>query len=181
MLNAGSSSLKFFVVRRPAGAQWQLDAKGQIEGIGTSPRLSVKDGNGVRMADESLEAEVSDGRKAVDALAAWLQSKYRGGKVLAVGHRVVHGGSRFTGPAIVDQETLAQLRELIPLAPLHQPYNLAAIEEVFERLPGVPQVACFDTSFHCGHSAVAALVPLPLELRTRGFNDMDFMVCRTNI
>ena len=78
------------------------------------------------MADESLDAEVSDGRKAVDALAAWLQSKYRGGKVLAVGHRVVHGGSRFTGPAIVDQETLAQLRELIPLAPLHQPYNLAA-------------------------------------------------------
>ena len=174
VLNAGSSSLKFFVVRRPAGAQWQLDAKGQIEGIGTSPRLSVKDGNGVRIADESLGAEVSDGRKAVDALAAWLQSKYRGGKVLAVGHRVVHGGSRFTGPAIVDQETLAQLRELIPLAPLHQPYNLAAIEEVFERLPGVPQVACFDTSFHCGHSAVAALVPLPLELRTAGIQRYGF-------
>jgi acetate kinase len=174
VLNAGSSSLKFFVVRRPAGAQWQLDAKGQIEGIGTSPRLSVKDGDGVRIADESLGAEVSDGRKAVDALAAWLQSKYRGGKVLAVGHRVVHGGSRFTGPAIVDQETLTQLRELVPLAPLHQPYNLAAIEEVFERLPGVPQVACFDTSFHRGHSAVAALVPLPLELRNAGIQRYGF-------
>ena len=160
--------------RRPPAAQWQLDAKGQIEGVGTSPRLSVKDGSGASIADESLGAEVSDGREAVDALAAWLQSKYRGGKVLAVGHRVVHGGSRFTGPAIVDQETLAQLRELIPLAPLHQPYNLAAIEEVFKRLPGVPQVACFDTSFHCGHSAVAGLVPLPRELRNVGIQRYGF-------
>jgi acetate kinase len=174
VLNAGSSSLKFCVFRRPASAQWQLDAKGQIEGIGTSPRLSVKDGGGVCMADDNLGAEVSDGRKAVDALAGWLQSKYRGGKVLAVGHRVVHGGSRFGSPAIVDQEILAQLRELIPLAPLHQPYNLAAIEEVFERLPGVPQVACFDTSFHCGHSAVATLVPLPRELRKGGLQRYGF-------
>jgi acetate kinase len=126
------------------------------------------------MADQSLGAEVSDGRKAVDALAIWLQSKYRGGKVLAVGHRVVHGGSRFTGPTIVNQEILAQLRELIPLAPLHQPYNLAAIEEVFERLPGVPQVACFDTSFHSGHSEVAALVPLPKELRKAGLQRYGF-------
>ena len=164
VLNAGSSSLKFCVFRRPEGLQWQLDAKGQIEGIGTSPRLSVKDGCGARIADEKLDAEVSDGRKAVDALAAWLQSKYRGGKVLAVGHRVVHGGAQFAGPTIVDREVLAQLHQLIPLAPLHQPYNLAAIEEVFDRLPGVPQVACFDTSFHCGHSAVAALVPLPRDL-----------------
>jgi acetate kinase len=174
VLNAGSSSLKFCVFRRPASAQWQLDAKGQVEGIGTSPRLSAKDGGGACLADETLGKEVSDGRKAVDALAAWLRSKYRGGKVLAVGHRVVHGGSCFASPTIVNQEILAQLRELIPLAPLHQPYNLAAIEEVFERLPGVPQVACFDTSFHCGHSAVAALVPLPRELRKGGLQRYGF-------
>ena len=174
VLNAGSSSLKFCVFRRPASAQWQLDAKGQIEGIGTSPRLSAKDGSAVCIADESLGKEVSDGRKAVDALAAWLHSKYHGGKVLAVGHRVVHGGSCFASPTIVNQEILAQLRELIPLAPLHQPYNLAAIEEVFERLPGVPQVACFDTSFHCGHSAVTALVPLPQNLREAGLQRYGF-------
>jgi len=174
VLNAGSSSLKFCVFRRPESAQWQLDAKGQVEGIGTSPRLSAKDGGGACLADETLGKEVSDGRKAVDALAAWLRSKYRGGKVLAVGHRVVHGGSCFASPTIVNQEILAQLRELIPLAPLHQPYNLAAIEEVFERLPGVPQVACFDTSFHCGHSAVAALVPLPRELRKGGLQRYGF-------
>jgi acetate kinase len=174
VLNAGSSSLKFCVFRRPKGMQWELDAKGQIEGIGTAPKLSAKDGDGARIADESLSAEVSDGRKAVDALAAWLQSKYRGGKVLAVGHRVVHGGARFAGPTIVDRQVLSQLRELIPLAPLHQPYNLAAIEEVFERLPGVPQVACFDTSFHCGHSAVAALVPLPKDLCKSGLRRYGF-------
>lgn len=174
VLNAGSSSLKFCVFRRPGTLQWQLDAKGQIEGIGTSPRLSVKDGGGVKIADECLGNAVSDGRKAVDALAAWLQAKYRGGKVLAVGHRVVHGGARFVGPTIVDREVLVQLYQLIPLAPLHQPHNLAAIEEVFERLPGVPQVACFDTSFHSGHSAVAALVPLPRELCKSGLQRYGF-------
>jgi acetate kinase len=174
VLNAGSSSLKFCVFRRPEGLQWQLDAKGQIEGIGTSPRLSVKDSAGARIADESLGTEVTDGRKAVDALAAWLQSKYRGGKVLAVGHRVVHGGAWFAGPTIVDRQVLAQLYQLIPLAPLHQPYNLAAIEEVFERLPGVPQVACFDTSFHSSHSAVAALVPLPRNLCKSGLQRYGF-------
>jgi acetate kinase len=87
---------------------------------------------------------------------------------------VVHGGSRFAGPTIVDREILAALCQLIPLAPLHQPYNLAAIEEVFERLPGVPQVACFDTSFHCGHSAVAALVPLPRDLCKSGLQRYGF-------
>ena len=174
VLNAGSSSLKFCVFKRPETLQWQLDAKGQIEGIGTAPRLSVKDGAGAPIADDRLDATVSDGRKAVDALAAWLHGKYHGGKVLGVGHRVVHGGSRFVGPTIVNEETLAQLRELVPLAPLHQPYNLAAIEEVFERLPGVPQVACFDTSFHCSHSAVAALVPLPRELCKSGLQRYGF-------
>ena len=174
VLNAGSSSLKFCVFRRPETRQWQLDAKGQIEGIGTSPRLSVKDGAGAQIADGRLAGAVDDGRKAVDALAAWLHSKYGGGKVLGVGHRVVHGGSRFVGPTVVTEETLAQLNELIPLAPLHQPYNLAAIEEVFERLPGIPQVACFDTSFHCSHSAVAALVPLPRDLCKSGLQRYGF-------
>ena len=174
VLNAGSSSVKFCVFRRPATLQWLLDARGQIEGIGTSPRLSVKDGGGAQIADDALDTVVSDGHKAVDALAAWLRSKYGGGKVLGVGHRVVHGGSRFVTPTIVTREILAQLHELIPLAPLHQPYNLAAIDAVFERLPGVPQVACFDTSFHCGHSAVAELVPLPRELRKAGVQRYGF-------
>jgi acetate kinase len=174
VLNAGSSSLKFCVFQRPEGEGWRLEARGQIEGIGTSPRLSVKDANGESLAKQDLDAAVKDGRDAVAALAAWLRSKYAGSRVLGVGHRVVHGGSQFRSPTIVDRRVLDELKELVPLAPLHQPYNLAAIEAVSERLPGVPQVACFDTSFHRGQSAVAELIPLPRELREAGLQRYGF-------
>ncbi|HEY7818619.1 MAG TPA: acetate kinase, partial [Vicinamibacteria bacterium] len=174
VLNAGSSSLKFCVFRRPAEESWRLESRGQIEGIGTSPRLSVKDAAGARLADDPLPASVRDGRGALEALASWLRSKYGGARVLGVGHRVVHGGPRFDRPLVVTEEVLAELRKLIPLAPLHQPYNLAAIEAVFERLPDVPQVACFDTSFHRGHAPVADLIPLPRELRESGVERYGF-------
>jgi acetate kinase len=172
VLNAGSSSLKFCIFQRPVGQRWRLEARGQIEGIGTAPRLSAKDANGESLAKQ--EVAVRDGREAVDALAAWLRSKYGGSKVLGVGHRVVHGGARFRGPTIINPQVLEELRQLIPLAPLHQPYNLAAIEAASERLPGVPQVACFDTSFHRGQPAVAELIPLPLELRQAGLQRYGF-------
>ena len=175
VLNAGSSSLKFCVFQRPAGAGWRLEARGQIEGIATAPRLSVKGEDGKCLADEGLDAgAVRDGRGAVDTLAAWLRSRYGGARVLGVGHRVVHGGARFTGPTVVDRQVLSELRELIPLAPLHQPYNVGAIEAVCDRLPGVPQVACFDTSFHRGHSEVAEIVPLPRDLRESGLQRYGF-------
>ena len=172
VLNAGSSSLKFCVFERPPGDAWRLDARGQIEGIGTSPRLSVKDAGDQSIAKQELT--VRDGNEAVEALAAWLRSKYGGARVLGVGHRVVHGGARFKGPTVLNEQVLKELRELIPLAPLHQPYNLAAIEAVFERLPNVPQVACFDTSFHRQQPPVAELVPLPRDLREAGLQRYGF-------
>lgn len=161
VLNAGSSSLKFCVYHRPEKENWQLASRGQIEGIGTSPRLSAKDAQSKSLVEQHLDA-ASDGRKALDSLAAWLRSIYGGSRILGVGHRVVHGGAQFEKPTIVNQQVLDQLRQLIPLAPLHQPYNLGAIEAIFEQLPDVPQVACFDTSFHRGHTAVADLVPLQI-------------------
>jgi acetate kinase len=173
VLNAGSSSLKFCVFMRPEGKGWRLEARGQIEGIGTSPRLSVKDADGGNLADSKLEA-VRNGDDAIGQLATWLRSMYGGSRVLGVGHRVVHGGARFTCPAIVTRQVLEELYELVPLAPLHQPYNLAAIEAVFERLPDVPQVACFDTSFHRGHAAVAELIPLPRDLCKTGLRRYGF-------
>ena len=100
--------------------------------------------------------------------------QYRGARVLAVGHRVVHGGARYRGPVVVTPQVLEDLRTLIPLAPLHQPYNLAAIEAVVERMPKVPQVACFDTSFHRGQPAVAELVPLPREVCRAGVQRYGF-------
>ena len=172
VLNAGSSSLKFCVFERPPGESWHLEARGQVEGIGTSPRLCVKDENGESLANQDVTA--SNGSEAIDTLAAWLRSKYGGSRVLGVGHRVVHGGARFSGPTILNAEVLRELYQLVPLAPLHQPYNLEAIEAVYERLPGVPQVACFDTSFHRGQPAVAELIPLPRELRQRGLQRYGF-------
>ena len=172
VLNAGSSSLKFCVFKRPPGESWHLEARGQVEGFGTSPRLSVKDANGESLANQDVA--VRDAHEALDVLAGWLRSKYGGSRVLGVGHRVVHGGVRFEGPTILNAEVLRELYQLIPLAPLHQPYNLAAIEAVFERLPGTPQVACFDTSFHRGQPAVAELLPLPRELRQQGLQRYGF-------
>ena len=174
VLNAGSSSLKFSVYQRPEGSSWAQESRGQIDGIGTKPRFSAKDGAGAKLDDRQLEASVKDGRAALEMLAEWLRSRHGGARVLGVGHRVVHGGAKYAGPVVVTPQVLSDLRELEPLAPLHQPYNLAAIEAVSERLPGVPQVACFDTSFHRGQPAVAEVIPLPREVRKGGVQRYGF-------
>ena len=172
VLNAGSSSLKFSVFERPVGERWHLESRGQVEGIGTAPRLIVKNEIGDSLANKDVVAK--DGDEAIAALAEWLRSMYGGSRVLGVGHRVVHGGARFSGPTILNREVMQELYQFVPLAPLHQPYNLAAIEAVFERLPDVPQVACFDTSFHRGQPEVAELIPLPRELREQGVQRYGF-------
>lgn len=174
VLNAGSSSLKFCVYHQEAPRAWHLELRGQIEGIGTTPRLSAKTEAGAMIDDQALGATVRDGRAALEVLATWLRNRFEGARVLGVGHRVVHGGARYAGPTLVTPEVLENLRDLVPLAPLHQPYNLAAIEAVADRLPGVPQVACFDTSFHRGQPAVAEIVPLPKEIRDMGVQRYGF-------
>ena len=174
VLNAGSSSLKFSVYSRPNGQDWRLSSRGQIEGIETSPRIAVKDFDGKILIDRRLVGGVQDTHTALEALAAWLRSEYGPARVLGVGHRVVHGGSRYDGPVVITREVLAELRRLVPLAPLHQPHNLAAIEAVREAMPDVQQVACFDTSFHRRQSAVAELIPLPRELCGAGVQRYGF-------
>jgi acetate kinase len=174
VLNAGSSSLKFCVYERPDGGGWALASRGQIEGIGTKARFSAKDGAGARLDDQHLDASVKDGKAALEALARWLRNRYGGARVLGVGHRVVHGGAKYAGPVIVTPGVISDLRQLVPLAPLHQPYNLGAIEAVSERLPDVPQVACFDTSFHRGQPAVAEVIPLPREVCKGGVQRYGF-------
>lgn len=174
IINAGSSSVKFCIYERLEHKDWCVSTRGQVAGIGSSPSFSAKDANGTILAERALDRDVHDGRTAIDALAGWLRSDYRGAHILGVGHRVVHGGASYTRPTIVSQQVLADLKEIIPLAPLHQPYNLAAIEAVCQRLPGVPQVACFDTGFHQGHSEVAKLVPLPRDLRNAGLRRYGF-------
>ena len=174
VLNAGSSSLKFCVYCRPDQQKWRLETRGQIEGIGTSPQLSAKDAQGRILAENRLDDWVCDGRAALDALASWLRSKYGGARVLGIGHRVVHGGARYAQPVVVTRQVLAGLYELVPLAPLHQPHNLAAIDTIFERMPDVPQVACFDTSFHYCQSPVTKVIPLPSDIRKSGLRRYGF-------
>lgn len=179
ILNAGSSSLKFCVYARPQANDWHLESRGQIEGIGAWPRIFARDADGRTLIDQTPSTSVDDGAGALEALAVWLRSMYGGGRVLGVGHRVVHGGARYTGPVIVTGQVLAELHGLIPLAPLHQPHNLAAIEAVSERLPGTPQVACFDTSFHRTQSTLAELIALPDEIcqagvRRYGFHGLSY-------
>ena len=179
VLNAGSSSLKFCVYARPQANDWHLESRGQIEGIGASPRILARDADGKTLIDQPPSTPVHDGAGALEALAVWLRSMFGGGRVLGVGHRVVHGGARYTGPVIVTGQVLAELHSLIPLAPLHQPHNLAAIEAVSERLPGTPQVACFDTSFHRTQSTLAELIALPDEIcqagvRRYGFHGLSY-------
>jgi acetate kinase len=174
VLNAGSSSLKFCVYGRSSGADWRMRARGQVEGIGTLPHFVAKGEDGMKLIDELLPDSVTDARGALSALATWLGGHFGRSRVVGVGHRVVHGGQQFAGPVVITPPVLTELRELIPLAPLHQPYNLAAIEAVEERLPGVPQVACFDTSFHRGQPRVAELVPLPAEIRKNGVQRYGF-------
>jgi acetate kinase len=174
VLNAGSSSLKFCVYRTSDTDAWRLEARGHIEGIGTTPRFSAEDGAGATLDARQLDASVSGAPAALEALASWLRGRFEGGDLLGVGHRVVHGGAAYGAPVLVTPKVIEDLRKLVPLAPLHQPHNLAAIDAVAARLPGVPQVACFDTGFHRGHQAVADLVPLPLEIRSGGVQRYGF-------
>jgi acetate kinase len=181
-LNSGSSSLKFSLYRRSGSGPpptrdtpaWRLDSRGQIEGIGTAPQFSAADGEGHRLTKQALSESVRDGQTALEALGAWLKTRSASARLLGVGHRVVHGGVKYDGPIVVTPPVLADLRALIPLAPLHQPYNVGAIEAVAERLPDVPQVACFDTSFHHGKPAVAEVVALPRDICGDGVQRYGF-------
>ena len=174
VLNAGSSSLKFAMYASAGALAWQAVARGQIEGIGTTPRMSAKAADGSLLPVPALASSVVDGRAALAFLVEWLNEAFAGARIVGVGHRVVHGGPNHSSPVVVTPAILDELRKLEPLAPLHQPYNLGAIDAVAQRLPGVPQVACFDTSFHRGQPAVAELVPLPAELRKGGLQRYGF-------
>ena len=174
VLNAGSSSLKFCVYEPRDNGELDMLIGGQIEGIGTIPTLKAKDQNRKLIVDEKLDANIKDGYLAIDVLAKWLRLQFSNANLLGVGHRVVHGGKKYFRPTLVTPEVLSDLKELIPLAPLHQPYNLAAIEALMNRMPELPQLACFDTGFHRTHDEVVDLVPLPGEIRNKGVQRYGF-------
>lgn len=173
VINAGSSSVKFQIFRVTAGDPERL-VKGQVDGIGTRPRLRAAGRDGTSLIDISYAPhEVGDVPAAISATADWLRETQEF-ELVAVGHRVVHGGPHYDRPIVVDQGILSQLEKYSPLAPLHQPNNLAAIRSLMTRRPELVQVACFDTAFHRSHSAVADRYAIPEPLYQEGVRRYGF-------
>ena len=175
VVNAGSSSIKFQLFERRADEGLELELKGQLEGIGTRPHLLAKGAQGTLLVDDSYPAEqVGDVRAALARLGDWLTAQLKGVRPAVIGHRVVHGGPRFSAPVLIDDRVLAELETLVPLAPLHQPNNLAPIKAIRERYPDVRQVACFDTAFHRGHPEVADRYAIPDSYYREGVRRFGF-------
>jgi acetate kinase len=175
VINAGSSSLKFSAYTPAEGRDPSLLFKGQMEGIGVRPHLVARSASGAALVDTSFERdEVGGHDAAIQVIAQWLRSTSKEGELLAVGHRVVHGGAGLSKPVLIDDAILATLETLVPLAPLHQPANLAAIRAVRKSRPSLPQVACFDTAFHRGHPELADRFALPEALYREGVRRYGF-------
>ncbi len=170
VVNSGSSSIKFAVFAN----ETRLLA-GQIAAIGGAPSFSASDNEGRPLILENgVLTETEDHAGALSVLLDWLQGDDLGVRIAAAGHRVVHGGAKFTVPVRIGPEVIAELKDLIPLAPHHQPHNLAAIEALADRLPGLEQVACFDTAFHSGKPAAARQLGLPAAYAERGMRRYGF-------
>lgn len=172
VLNVGSSSIKF-AVHDAEGAQAGALLRGQITGIGTHPALHH---SGVGLDTQAFGPLAPSDRQdeLTERLLGWLSAEAVLGRIVAVGHRVVHGGTVHSEPTVVDADVLASLSSLEPLAPLHQPYNVAAIRAVARRFPDLLQVACFDTGFHRDQDSVAQEFALPRALTDRGIRRYGF-------
>jgi len=174
VLNAGSSSVKFSVFA-VEGNTLELELRGQLEGLFTSPRFVARNPMGQIVAEKSWGEGVTLGHEgALEHLRTYLLGLSNQIRVAGIGHRVVHGGVKYARPVLVSPEILADLQELIPLAPLHQPHNLRPIQVVLEGMPDVPQVACFDTAFHRSNPSLAQMFALPKALTEAGVRRYGF-------
>lgn len=183
VLNAGSSSIKFALY--DSGGDRALLYRGQIERIGVGPHLVVRDATGKIVAEKRWPDSALDHHAATTEILAHGQTLLAGRPVLAFGHRVVHGGTKFSAPVRIDRATVSELEALVPLAPLHQPHNLAPIAAIMQAAPHLPQIACFDTAFHRTQPVLAQEFALPRELteggvRRYGFHGLsyDFVTSR---
>jgi len=182
-LNAGSSSLKFAAFSA-AGDVLRSLASGQIDGLGATERAIAKGSIETAAGEKTevafdLNAGPVDHHAAVRAILDWLRKKGSDSLVAAIGHRVVHGGPDYVEPTLIDDAALAKLKSLIPLAPLHEPHNIAGIEAAMKAFPSTPQVACFDTAFHRAHPFVADTFALPRSyyeegIRRYGFHGLSY-------
>ena len=174
VVNAGSSSVKFQIFSVEGEGNLQRRIKGQIDGIGSRPRLRANGQNGDPMADRAYPIEaVADVPAAMSVAGAWLRDELNINPI-AVGHRVVHGGPDYANPVLIDHGVVGRLERYISLAPLHQPHNLAPIRTILNNFPTLPQVACFDTAFHRDHDALADHYAIPHQLHAEGIRRYGF-------
>ena len=174
VVNAGSSSLKFQIFEAGPGGHLTCAVKGQMDGIGTRPRLRAQRSEGQELIDQTYDSnQVRDLPAATKTTGDWLRT-LPGFDLVAVGHRIVHGGPDYNQPVLLTSDVVAQLERYVPLAPLHQPNNLAPIRSLFTSRPGVPQVACFDTAFHRSHHALADHYALPERFYAEGVRRYGF-------
>jgi len=172
VINAGSSSIKFALFEMDDGER--LLFRGQINNIGLAPQLLVEGPDGEKLAEDEWRARDLNHRSATNIILETAIGLLRGKPVAAVGHRVVHGGTHFSGPALITKDVVASLKTLCSLAPLHQPHNIAPIEAIQAAAPHIPQVACFDTAFHQTQAPLASSFALPRELTDSGIRRYGF-------
>jgi acetate kinase len=174
VVNGGSSSVKFQVFAVDDSGRLRRQIKGQMDGIGSRPRLRATGAAGEALADRCYPIEaVPDVPTALMLASAWLRDEHHL-RPLAVGHRVVHGGPDYDRPVLIDHGVVARLERLTTLAPLHQPHNLAPIRTLLAKFPALSQVACFDTAFHRGHDEVADHYAIPRRLHEEGVRRYGF-------
>jgi acetate kinase len=172
VINAGSSSIKFALCDASGNAD--ILFRGQIEGIGVSPRLKVRDAEGQTVMERAWPVHGFDHETATREILSTGARLASGTPVKGIGHRVVHGGMNFNAPIRMDRDLLDTLAQLEPLAPLHQPHNLAPIRVIFDAAPHLAQVACFDTAFHRSQSQVAQSFALPRRVGEAGIKRYGF-------
>jgi acetate kinase len=174
VLNAGSSSIKFSLFEghvRPGREGLVCD--GEFDGIGHLVHFVAKDHAGAALTDQHLP-DAATHEDALATLLSWMETQFPNNHLVAAGHRVVHGGSLYTIPVRVDSSVIEELRRLVPLAPLHQPHNLAAIAAISKLHPALPQVACFDTAFHHTQSEITGAFALPRSITAQGIRRYGF-------
>jgi acetate kinase len=172
VINAGSSSIKFALYADGSGDE--LLFKGQVEKIGTAPRMKVSTAAGDKLVEREWAAAELDHKAATHVILETCLERLGGRQVAGVGHRVVHGGTDYAAPVRIDAAVIDKLAALAPLAPLHQPHNLAPIRAIAEAAPEMPQVACFDTAFHRTQPDLAQLYAIPRELTEEGVRRYGF-------
>jgi acetate kinase len=171
VLNAGSSSLKFAVF----DAALAMRLRGQLDGIGTHPRLTAARADGALLVDRRWAPDEASGPEdLLHALMGWIETVAAIGRLSAVGHRIAIGGLEHSGPVLLTPDVMARLRTLVPLAPLHQPRNLEPVDILARTHPYLPQVGCFDTAFHRTLPRVAQLYGLPRAISDAGAQRFGF-------